>query len=306
MCRALLVALLLLLLLRTGHGAAAARGMGDDAAGGGLRAPALAGANALHPMPAAVPCGACGRPMMRKNGRRTGRAFYGCSGFARHRCRFVRSAAQQAAGRPAAAKYLIKVLAEMETPDSFRLTADPRGALAGLLGDVLGVGRPDGGGGGGGERAAHANVSALGEDVACRWTTREDGLGGAVLPLNAYASMRQRLLRLPALSFEGIPSATLRAFAHAPEAAAGEAALASSGDVCRRLLPPLMQRCLSPYQRQGIEFVLSHGGRALIADEMGLGTSAPHACLPSRVHPTTPFRPGRTRARPVFATRSPL
>jgi SNF2 family DNA or RNA helicase len=36
-------------------------------------------------------------------------------------------------------------------------------------------------------------------------------------------------------------------------------------------MPPLLQRALLPFQRRGVEFVLQRCGRALIADEMGVG-----------------------------------
>ena len=35
-------------------------------------------------------------------------------------------------------------------------------------------------------------------------------------------------------------------------------------------LPPALLRALMPFQRVGVEFALRRGGRALIADEMGL------------------------------------
>ena len=38
-------------------------------------------------------------------------------------------------------------------------------------------------------------------------------------------------------------------------------------------IPPTMWERLLPFQREGVEYVVSHGGRALIADEMGLGKS---------------------------------
>jgi hypothetical protein len=211
--------------------------------------------------------------MVLKHARRTGHAFFGCSGFMRHRCRFVRPAAKQP-GRPAAPKYLLEVSAEMETSTAFRLTANPRVALAGLLVDV-GIWHParsdnvDSG-------TRRTSVSAEDGDVA--WTAREDGKEGAVLPLHRYADVRQRLLRLPAVIFEGIPSYTLRAFGRARDAvvSAREAGVSaetlSTGEIWSRL-PPLMRRRLSAYQLQGIEFVCSRGGRALIADEMGLGKS---------------------------------
>ena len=244
-------------------------GWGDA---GLLHAPALARSTAMHPMPSSVPCNACGRRMVLKHARRTGHAFYGCSGFIRHRCRFVRPAAKQPG--PAAPKYLLEVSAEMETSAAFRLIANPRGALAGLLSDVgIWHSSPSDDGGSGPRRT---RVSAEDSDVA--WTAREDGKEGAVLPLHRYADVRQRLLRLPAVIFEGIPSHTLRAFGRARDAvvSAREAVVSadtlSSGEIWSRL-PPLMRRRLSTYQLQGIEFVCSRGGRALIADEMGLGKS---------------------------------
>jgi hypothetical protein len=35
-------------------------------------------------------------------------------------------------------------------------------------------------------------------------------------------------------------------------------------------LPPALRSALMPFQRAGVEFALRRGGRALIADEMGL------------------------------------
>ena len=35
-------------------------------------------------------------------------------------------------------------------------------------------------------------------------------------------------------------------------------------------LPPALQDALMPFQRAGVQFALRRGGRALIADEMGL------------------------------------
>ena len=36
-------------------------------------------------------------------------------------------------------------------------------------------------------------------------------------------------------------------------------------------LPPRLESALMPFQREGVRFVLRHGGRALVGDEMGLG-----------------------------------
>jgi SNF2 family DNA or RNA helicase len=38
-------------------------------------------------------------------------------------------------------------------------------------------------------------------------------------------------------------------------------------------LPPRISAALMPFQRDGVAFVVSHGGRCLIADDMGLGKS---------------------------------
>ena len=39
------------------------------------------------------------------------------------------------------------------------------------------------------------------------------------------------------------------------------------------VLPPRLEAALMPFQRAGVQFVLDHGGRCLIADDMGLGKS---------------------------------
>ena len=36
-------------------------------------------------------------------------------------------------------------------------------------------------------------------------------------------------------------------------------------------IPDDLRNALFPFQREGVEYVVSHGGRALIGDEMGLG-----------------------------------
>lgn len=36
-------------------------------------------------------------------------------------------------------------------------------------------------------------------------------------------------------------------------------------------IPPNLEGQLMPFQREGVQFALAHGGRALIGDEMGLG-----------------------------------
>ena len=208
--------------------------------------PALACPTALHPIPASVPCNVCGRQMQRKKARRTGQIFYGCSGFVSHRCRFVRSKT----GHKEAPRYQVEIRAEMETEHSFRLIACPPFALKGLLRD-----------------AGLANNSEM------SWAAREDGQEGAVFPLHRYGELRRRIahLRSAALVFEWIPTPTLRAFSHSSLNEKWKI-MGSRSDVCS-MLPPAMRDSLCAYQRQGIEFVVAKHGRALIADDMGLGKS---------------------------------
>jgi hypothetical protein len=88
------------------------------------------------------------------------------------------------------------------------------------------------------------------------------------------------------LIFDGIPARTLFAFSGAQEnLGRSRATQTTRADVYGKL-PPVMRERLCEYQLDGIEFVVSRGGKALIADEMGLGIKCNvlyHllACLPA-------------------------
>jgi len=207
--------------------------------------PGLAVPTALHPAPAAVPCTACGRRMQLKHARRTGHAFYGCSGFSRYGCRFVR---QSRHASPS--EYRVEVAAEMETVGSFRLMSRPPTALAGILQKV-------------GLFDRNGTARSVG---GISWHPREDGQEGAVFPLLKYEKVRRQLAQCPWVKWEGIPAPTLRAFSLPPEAAAAH-------ERGIRPLPRSMLESLCTYQKEGIDFVVAKQGRALIADEMGLGKS---------------------------------
>ena len=242
----------------------------------------LARPTALHPMASSVPCNACGRQMTRRCSRRTGLAFYGCRGFARHRCRFVRPAQRIDARTNTEHSYQVEIRAEMECADSFRLIAHPPGALRGLLCD-MGLLKGLNCSSQPGNYSAAGNRTDTTPMVNISWYAREDGQEGAVLPLRIYSTVRRQLQDVAArqaLLFEEIPQPTLRAFLHRAILISNQLGTGHRREMCGpalrqglRGLPPAMRQGLMEYQLQGIEFVIGKRGRALIADEMGLGKS---------------------------------
>ena len=245
----------------------------ERVAGAATADPATGAPTALHPMPASVPCNACGRPMQLKHARRSGNAFLGCSGFARHGCRFVRTLSRNRLGAGGGSTlamprcYVVSVVAEMETAGSFRLLTHPPRALRGIFSCLTLPARPPPL-----PQAAPAPASAgAGERMSLGDVTWKRGAEGheiLVLPLSAYSAVAFQLRHLAAVRFEGVPPATLRVFAGMD----GDGGGATGPDV-RRKLPAAMLHELAPYQIEGIEFIVRKSGRALLADEMGLGKS---------------------------------
>ena len=259
-----------------GAGASGATGLPavlERVAGAATADPATGAPTALHPMPASVPCNACGRPMQLKHARRSGNAFLGCSGFARHGCRFVRTLSRNRLGAGGGSTlamprcYVVSVVAEMETAGSFRLLTHPPRALRGIFSCLTLPARPPPL-----PQAAPAPASAgAGERMSLGDVTWKRGAEGheiLVLPLSAYSAVAFQLRHLAAVRFEGVPPATLRVFAGMD----GDGGGATGPDV-RRKLPAAMLHELAPYQIEGIEFIVRKSGRALLADEMGLGKS---------------------------------
>ena len=234
-----------------GAGASGAAGLPtviERVAGAATADPATGAPTALHPMPASVPCNACGRPMQLKHARRSGNAFLGCSGFARHGCRFVRTLSRNrlaAGGGGALAMprcYVVSVVAEMETADSFRLVTHPPRALRGIFSCLTLPARPlplppappTPASAGAGEKMPLGDAA---------WKLGAEGHEILVLPLAAYSDVAHQLRHLAAVRFEGIPSATLRVFAGMDEDRGG-----ATGPDVRRMLPAAMLHHLAPYQ----------------------------------------------------------
>ena len=75
-----------------------------------------------------------------------------------------------------------------------------------------------------------------------------------------------------------LPSNVIKTLAGAPDGGAGggskDGSLALSDEQVEsklQQLPPDLLSSLMPFQREGVKFAVTHGGRALIGDEMGLG-----------------------------------
>ncbi len=109
----------------------------------------------------------------------------------------------------------------------------------------------------------------------CKW----------LFPLNAHDVLHTALANLHKHVVEPLPRYTLAAaqlknqrdeqntVEGAVAGSAVESLLALKGHI-----PDKVLHQLAPFQRQAVQFVMGNKGRAMIADEMGLGTQ--HACFP--------------------------
>lgn len=89
-------------------------------------------------------------------------------------------------------------------------------------------------------------------------------------PLKHYQEVTRTLSRVaPEVRVNGISKATLNAMLHA----AGALRSMPPRDDLLRMVPPHLMETLYEYQKDGVAFAVAHGGRALIADEMGVGKS---------------------------------
>mmetsp|Transcript_9769 Transcript_9769/g.18367 ORF Transcript_9769/g.18367 Transcript_9769/m.18367 type:complete len:337 (-) Transcript_9769:11-1021(-) len=89
------------------------------------------------------------------------------------------------------------------------------------------------------------------------------------VPLSVYQIFYGYLCNQSNTDVEGIPASQLNIASFGR--AAAERGYPSPEDLIDNGVPPGLAYSLAPYQRGGVDFVLQRGGKALIADEMGLG-----------------------------------
>jgi hypothetical protein len=92
-------------------------------------------------------------------------------------------------------------------------------------------------------------------------------------PLSSHDSLYSALCNIPGVRVTGIPKSAMAAISLGLDGA--QDAQNSEGgdglDEIKQALPPGLFSVMSPFQREGVKFVISKDGRALIGDEMGLG-----------------------------------
>jgi SNF2 family DNA or RNA helicase len=89
-------------------------------------------------------------------------------------------------------------------------------------------------------------------------------------PLKHYQEVLRSLSRYhPDLKISGIPPNTLQAIQHAN----AMAARAPPKEKLLEMVPPHILGNLYDYQKDGVAFAVSRGGRVMLADEMGVGKS---------------------------------
>ena len=92
-----------------------------------------------------------------------------------------------------------------------------------------------------------------------------------------HAELVKKLSELGNVTVKALPAnviSTLNNPADCARSGGTDAGLTMSDDEAERklqLLPPDLLLSLMPFQREGVKFAVTHGGRTLIGDEMGLG-----------------------------------
>jgi hypothetical protein len=97
-----------------------------------------------------------------------------------------------------------------------------------------------------------------------------DGVGGKWrIPLGAYHAFVSYLTQGSNTRVEGIPQSQLNV-ASVERTRQGKG-YPSCEEIVQMGVPPGLAKALAPFQRGGVGFVVAKGGRALVADDMGLG-----------------------------------
>jgi hypothetical protein len=98
----------------------------------------------------------------------------------------------------------------------------------------------------------------------------KDGVGGKWrIPLGAYQNFYGFLAEDRNTRLDGVPDHQLNIATL--ERARQEKGYPSCEEIIRMGVPPGLAKALAPFQRGGVDFVVAKKGRALIADDMGLG-----------------------------------
>ncbi|KAG2458982.1 SMAL1 protein, partial [Polypterus senegalus] len=85
------------------------------------------------------------------------------------------------------------------------------------------------------------------------------------------------LFKLPSVETEPLPRAVIQAFAQQFDRTTVEIPEIPVADLSA--VDPVLEKSLMPFQRNGIEFAISRGGRLLLADDMGLGKTIQAICI---------------------------
>uniref|UniRef100_A0A8D0C6U7 SWI/SNF-related matrix-associated actin-dependent regulator of chromatin subfamily A-like protein 1 n=1 Tax=Salvator merianae TaxID=96440 RepID=A0A8D0C6U7_SALMN len=95
--------------------------------------------------------------------------------------------------------------------------------------------------------------------------------------LEDYLKLIELVRSLPAVELEPLPSAIVQAFAAQFEKSASKAAEIPEADLST--VDSKIVSSLMPFQREGVNFAVSKGGRLLLADDMGLGKTIQAICI---------------------------
>lgn len=114
---------------------------------------------------------------------------------------------------------------------------------------------------------------------------KEGGGGKWRIPLGAYHAFYTYLTSDSFCRVNGISQTQLQIASL--ERARQEKGYPSTGKVMEMGVPAGLAKALAPFQRGGVDFVVEKGGRALIADDMGLGVGLPLRLLTVLHQPNT-------------------
>ncbi|XP_028663373.1 SWI/SNF-related matrix-associated actin-dependent regulator of chromatin subfamily A-like protein 1 isoform X1 [Erpetoichthys calabaricus] len=95
--------------------------------------------------------------------------------------------------------------------------------------------------------------------------------------LEDYKELMEILFKLPSVETEPLPRAVIQAFTQQFDRTTVEIPEIPVVDLSA--VDPVLEKSLMPFQRNGIEFAISRGGRLLLADDMGLGKTIQAICI---------------------------
>lgn len=114
----------------------------------------------------------------------------------------------------------------------------------------------------------HSTLKRLAADAAAYFVCTQEEVPPPQFPFKNYQELVRTLGRLqPDIKVVGIPAPILNALQHCLTVKL------PTQDQLLAWVPPRLLENLYDYQKEGVAFAVAHGGRCMIADEMGVGKS---------------------------------